>query len=415
MLLRTVLAALAFVAVGAVSDAHAQINRDDKWVLLGTRDVDLTLDKDTIDVSKARGRFKGVRLQAKRGNIDLSRVQVVYGNGAVHNEDRRIDLRQGERTRPVDLRGEERFVDTINLVYKSAPGSKRNALIEVWGLQSPAGARAARPEPPKSETIARPADPKPIEIKPTEAAPTEGKAGGVTAGGDVLFGMQKVGFGVDRDVIRVGAQVGKFERIRLRVLDNDIFINELKVVYGNGDADNIAVNAEIPKNSRSEWISLKGDRFIQEIQMSYRSKPSFRGQARIEVLGEFADGWLGPQGEGRKYNQGWVLLGSQQAGFIGFDDDVIPVGRNQGGFKRIRVTVRDRAITLNEIRIVYASGQEQVVPVKTKVEADSTYGPVDLDGSSRAIKEVKARYRSRFIDSSAKGRENAIVEVWAQH
>jgi hypothetical protein len=40
---------------------------------------------------------------------------------------------------------------------------------------------------------------------------------------------------------------------------------------------------------------------------------------------------------------------------------------------------------------------------------------VDLDGSKRAIKEIKARYRSRFIDASAKGKGNAVVEIWAQH
>ncbi|MEW5962277.1 MAG: DUF2541 domain-containing protein [Pseudomonadota bacterium] len=403
MLLRLVLSGFALFATGMLTVAEAQINKDDKWVLLGTRDVDLTLEKDTIDVTKAKGKFKGLRLQAKSGNIELSRVQVTYGNGAVHNEDRRIDLKSGERTKPIDLRGEERFVDSIGLVYKTQSGSTKKAVIEVWGVQSPDGARTARPVAGQ------------IATKPTEAKPTEAKPGQVTAGGDVLFGTQKVGFGVDRDVIRVGANVGKFDRIRLRVLDNDIFIKELKVVYANGDPDTIAVNAEIKQNSRTEWLPLKGDRFINEIQMNYRSKPSFKGQARIEVLGEYAEGWLGPEGEGRKYNQGWVLLGSQSAGFIGFDSDTIPVGRNQGGFQRIRVTARERAITLNELRIVYASGQEQVVPVKTKVEADSTYGPVDLDGSKRAIKEIKARYRSRFIDASAKGKGNAVVEIWAQH
>jgi hypothetical protein len=149
--------------------------------------------------------------------------------------------------------------------------------------------------------------------------------------------------------------------------------------------------------------------------MVYRSKPNFKGQARIEVLGQYAEGWLGPQGEGRKFNQGWVLLGAQTAGFIGFDKDTIPVGKNEGGFKKIRVTVKDRAITLNELRIVYSSGQEDVVPVKAKIEAGSTYGPIDLKGGTRSIKEIQARYRSRFIDKEARGKGMAVVEVWGQH
>lgn len=407
MLLRVVLAGLAFIAAGAFAEAEAQTRRDDKWVLLGSRDVSLANETETIDVSKAKGRNKALRLIAKGGTISLTLVQVAYSDGKVHNENRPINLNPNDRTRPMDLRDDDRFVDTVTLNYKSNAGSDRKVEIQVWGLQSPEGSRAERPvtNPPAGV----------VAIKPTESKRTETKPGTATSGGDVLFGTQKVGFGVDRDVIRVGAQVGKFNRIRLRVLDNDIFISELKVVYANGESDTVAVNSEIKKNSRTDWLTLRGDRFIQEIQMSYRSKPSFRGQARIEVFGEFADGWLGPTGEGRKYNQGWVLLGAQSAGFIGFDDDVIAVGKNQGGFKSIRITVRERAITLNELRIVYANGQEQVVPVKTRVEADSTYGPVDIDGSKRAIKEIKARYRSRFIDASAKGKGNAVVEVWAQH
>src|SRR5690606_32338057 len=154
----------------------------------------------------------------------------------------------------------------------------------------------------------------------TEAAP-----GRATAGGDVLFGAENVGFLTDRDVIRVGNEIGKFSKIRLRVLENDIHINEMKVVFNNGESDTLAINADIPKNSRTSWIEMRGDRFIKEIQLDYRSRPNFKGQARVEVFGKYAAGWLGPRGEGRKYNHGWVLLGAQTAGFVGFDKDVIPV------------------------------------------------------------------------------------------
>jgi hypothetical protein len=264
--------------------------------------------------------------------------------------------------------------------------------------------------PPASEPTAE------IVASPTTAAPTATPAGRATEGGDVLFGAQYVGFGVDRDVIRVGNEIGKFDRIRLRVLDNDIFINELKVIYANGETDTLAVNANVPKNSRTNWIDLHGDRFIKEIQMVYKSKPSFRGQARVEVFGQYAPGWLGPQGEGRKYNQGWVLLGAQTAGFVGFDKDVIPVGANEGGFKKIRVTVKDRAITLNEIRVLYTDGTDETIPVRTRVDAGGTYGPIDLKGERRvAIDRIEAKYRSRFFDASARGKGSAIVEVWGQH
>ena len=409
MFRRLVMAALAMAAAGFVSAAQAE-RADGNWVLLGSETVDASKDRATIDLTKSAGKVRAVRINAKKGDIVLSRVQVLYSNGAIHNEDRQITLFEGERTRPINSGSDDRFVDQLNLsIAPSKNGG--SARLEIYGLETDDGAKAQRPAA-KTSTGAQTG---PIPAQPTRPEASANAPGTVTEFGDVLFGSQYVGFTVDRDVIRVGAEIGKFDKIRLRVLDNDIFIKDLKVVYGNGESEDLAVNADVKQNTRTQWFNLKGDRFIKEVQMVYRSKPSFKGQARVEVLGQYSDSWLGPNGEGRKFNQGWVLLGAQTAGFIGFDKDVIPVGKNEGGFKRIRVTVKDRAITLNELRVVYSSGQEDVIPVKAKIEAGSTYGPIDLKGGTRTVKEIQARYRSRFIDKDARGKGMATVEFWGQH
>ncbi len=416
MLRRLVMAALAMVAAAVVTSADAQRASGDRWVLLGTQQIDLRKETDSIDVSAARGAYKALRLEVKDGDVLMSRVRVFYDDGRVHNEERRINLLRGDRTRPIDLQREHRFVDRLTFDYQRDRGERR-VTVEVWGLQGDRGERAVRRVGGGGSVAVGGKGNAPsgnITGPSTGGGATTAKPGDLTASG-VLFGVQGVGFGVDRDVIRVGNEVGKFDRLRMRVLDNDIHINEIKVIYNNGEPDLLAVDADIPKNSFTKWLSLKGDRFIKEIQLSYRSRPSFKGQATVEVYGEYAQGWLGPQGEGRKYNQGWVLLGAQTAGFVGFDKDTIPVGRNEGGFKKIRVTVRDRAITLNEIRVIYGNGQEDIVPVRTRVDAGSTYGPIDLKGNSRIIDRIEARYRSRVIDASARGKGSAIVEFWGQH
>ncbi|MEL7048741.1 MAG: DUF2541 domain-containing protein, partial [Pseudomonadota bacterium] len=114
-------------------------------------------------------------------------------------------------------------------------------------------------------------------------------------------------------------------------------------------------------------------------------------------------------------NDGWVLLAAQTAGFIGFDKDDVPVGANNGGFDKIRVTVRERAIMLNKIKVVYNDGKQDVIPVKTRVDAGSTYGPISLRGSKERIAKIQAVYRSRYVDRSAKNLGSAIVEFWAKH
>jgi len=389
-------------------------------VLLGTKDVDLRAGNDTIDVSKARGDYRAIRIRNTGDDIVISKARVVYGDNTAHVEDRTINLLSGERSRPIDTRANGKFVDAVAVTY-GANTKGGTSTIQIWGLQG--NSRATRTA--GATTPTKPGDTtQPVTTAPTNSAATPAAPGSAVAlaGGDVLFGTQSVGFGVDRDVIRVGAEIGKFDKIRLRVLDNDIFLTELKVIYANGEPDTLAVNAEIKQNSRTNWFNLKGDRFIKEIQLGYRSRPNFKGQAHVEVFGQYAEGWLAPTGEGRKFNLGWVLLGAQTADFFrintgkaGFDRDIISVGRNEGGFKKVRVQVRDRAITLNELRVVYASGQEDIIPVKAKVEAGSTYGPIDLKGGSRAIKEIVAFYRSRIFDKNAAGRGKAVVEVWGQH
>lgn len=427
MLRRLLVALCVLLAAGAFVGAEARKKRrhhhysGDQLVVLAEQDVDLSNERYSIDVSMAKGGYKGIRVKNARGRLfDLQNVQIVYSDGSVHNEDRQIDMYQGERSRPINPTYEPRFIDKINITQVPESGRGR---LQILGIQDGEGRRMERGgssgSPSYSDSGSSSYSPPDnsysgdIATRPTSDRPTQATPGQATDDGEVLFGAQYVGFTTDRDVIRVGNEIGKFKRIRFRVLDNDIYINEIKVVYADGEADALAVNAEIPKNSRTSWIDLRGDRFIKEIQMVYRSRPSFRGQARIEVFGQYADGWLGPEGEGRRYNQGWVLLGAQTAGFVGFDRDVIPVGRNEGGFKRVRVTVRDRAITLNELKIMYSDGIEETIPVRQRVDAGSTFGPIDLKGQRRqAIERIEAKYRSRIFSA---GRGAAIVEVWAQH
>ncbi len=92
---------------------------------------------------------------------------------------------------------------------------------------------------------------------------------------------------------------------------------------------------------------------------------------------------------------------------------MISIGKNSGGFKELRLDVKDRAITLNQLTVVYRDGTESVIPVKAEVKGGSSYGPVPL--MQKAIKEIRVSYRSRFLDKQAKGKGYSFVEFWARH
>lgn len=407
---RLIVAAAALTAALSATAAQAQ----DNWVLMGSKDISLSKSAESIDLGAAKGNFKAIRLTAKRRNIEIENVEVVYSNGPAHNERRPINLLEGERTRPIDQQSESRFVDRVNLTYKAKPSEASPTVLEIYGLQSSAGARAQRSGDAKVASAAPTAAAG--NVAAVAAANVPARPGVVTDTGEVLFGAQAVGFAVDRDVIRVGAEVGKFKRVRLRILDNEIFINSIKVVFANGESQEFAYNADAKKDTRTNWFDLKGDRFIKEVQLIYRAKPNFRGQAYIEVYGQFADGWLGPQGEGKNYNSGFVLLGAQTAGFTIDRNDVIKISQNEGGFKKIEVRVRDQAITLFEVRVLYGNGEIDVIPAnRTKVDAGGRFGPLDLKGGTRVIQEIRPTYRTRIFQAGGVARGRAVVEFWGQH
>jgi hypothetical protein len=84
----------------------------------------------------------------------------------------------------------------------------------------------------------------------------------------VRLGCKQVGFNVDRDVIPVGRHDGRFSAIRLRAEGNNVFMLDLKVVYGSGVADDIPVRAEIRAGGGSGKLDLRGSaRTIERIQI----------------------------------------------------------------------------------------------------------------------------------------------------
>ena len=101
------------------------------------------------------------------------------------------------------------------------------------------------------------------------------------------LGCQKVGFLVDKDIIRVGRAEGKFRSIRLLVSGNKVHMMDLKVIYANGQPDDIPVREEIRAGGQTKPLDLKGERrAIKQIEMVYRSQPNFKGEATVCVEGQ---------------------------------------------------------------------------------------------------------------------------------
>jgi hypothetical protein len=236
---------------------------------------------------------------------------------------------------------------------------------------------------------------------------------------DVLFGHRDLELGIDRQAIPVAPDLGKFQRIRLKVIGHDIHVVSLRIAFTDGSHQEIPIDAEIKSGSRSDWLAVDDAKFMHEVQLTYRAQPGNRELTRIEVTGEYPKGWLMAVGEGRKYHDGWVLLGAQTASFSGFDRDTIRVGENEGGFARLRIEAVDRAITLKEIRVKFADGPDEIFAMRERIDPGKPYGPLEFKSGRAPIKSIEAVYRSRFdmgkgLKKAFDGRA-AVVQIWGQH
>src|SRR5262245_47565520 len=128
-------AILSFALAGLLVAPEAHAQRRGDWVQLGCQQVTfLTTDRDTIRVGRSEGRFKAIRLLARGNDVEMLDLKVIYANGEPDDIPVRAWIRQGTKTRPLDLRGRERAIQRIEMVYRSKLNFRGQATVCAEGL-----------------------------------------------------------------------------------------------------------------------------------------------------------------------------------------------------------------------------------------------------------------------------------------
>ena len=141
----------------------------ERWVTLATREVDTKAERVSIDLSKAKGAFRAVRVSLRAGALALTQVELRYDGAPVHTARRAVVLRPNQRPQLIDSHNEDRFLDSLLLAFRAVPGEPDRATLVVEGLQTPSGAAAVRGRPPpavsQAPKSAEPAKPTPAETE----------------------------------------------------------------------------------------------------------------------------------------------------------------------------------------------------------------------------------------------------------
>ncbi|HXF88711.1 MAG TPA: hypothetical protein VNK48_10190 [Xanthobacteraceae bacterium] len=229
----------------------------------------------------------------------------------------------------------------------------------------------------------------------------------------VLLGEQRVGFNVDRDVIRVGLAEGWFRERAFRALHffaerNDVYLIRLGLRYFNGYSEEMDVDRVIRQGGRLA-VDLPGTRsYIREIELVYRSREG-GGRALVKVYGEparFADR------PDRVIPRDWELLGERRVSFD-VERDVINVRygddwyRNRR-FRALRFMVDRNDVEMRRVRLTYSNGYEEEIEIDRVIPRDSDLA-VDLRGERSYIRRIEMIYRS-----GSDSRRPALIRVFGE-
>ena len=88
-----------------------------RWTYLGQANVDGRVDHDTVSVGRWRGRFQRIQIRVERAPIEFHRVVVHYANGRSEEVAVRQRIPSGGQTRAIDLRGDDRNIDSVEFFY----------------------------------------------------------------------------------------------------------------------------------------------------------------------------------------------------------------------------------------------------------------------------------------------------------
>jgi hypothetical protein len=100
---------------------------------LGCNVVSFIVDRDVIQV-RSEDRFKALRLRSMNHEVEMIEMTVRFGNGTRQNFPIRAIIPANGKSQPIDLRGDQRRIRDIELIYRTNTISNTRTKLCVDGL-----------------------------------------------------------------------------------------------------------------------------------------------------------------------------------------------------------------------------------------------------------------------------------------
>lgn len=104
------------------------------WELLGTREVDYTLDHDVVSLKEGSHSITGLKFIVKNGStLNMHKATVHFANGDVQDIEFPAEVNKSNDGRMVELKGNSRKIEKITFWYDTVNKAKEKSVVEVWG------------------------------------------------------------------------------------------------------------------------------------------------------------------------------------------------------------------------------------------------------------------------------------------
>lgn len=100
----------------------------------------------------------------------------------------------------------------------------------------------------------------------------------------IKLGERTVTDRVDHDVIKVGADEGRFSKLQLRATNSKVRVRNVVVIFGDGSRQERSENFTLRKGEKTPVIDLDGGRrVIREVRFVYDESSILRRQAKVHL------------------------------------------------------------------------------------------------------------------------------------
>lgn len=332
-----------------------------------------------FDVGGRQGRFSELRIRAIGKVVRITGLEVVFGNGKSQLLDVYQPIQPGEVSPALDLTGDARAIRRV-ILTKRRTWQRERGEIELLG----------RPDEGDHDGRFSVLDTKRLGVSPRQ---------------DLVFNEIN-----SRD---------RWDKIRIKVLDSTVFIDDVEIVFANGKRQSVDVEQRLGPGQQTRDIPLEGRnaRRIQRIDVEVRRFGRSRGRLQILGISDRRRSEAPPPRRRASHQTvpaGWVLFGSETVGSRA-ERQVLHIGKDAGVFDRITFRAQRNDIHIRDVTIVYGNGARDRRNIDLLVPAGYGTPPIDLNtrrNSGRYIRDIIVTYRS---EGRRWGNNTALLQVFGEY